>query len=257
MDREKLFLYAALAVCAALLLVALLVRPSSDAGEPAMSRAGIADEGRTGGPGAGGQEGTAAAGVEGEGGEAAGEEGGGAPGEEGGEAAGEEGGGAPGEAAAVPGQGAPSFLSEQNRRQVVLFFQEARGELLGPERREIFMTASPADQAKQIVVELINGPRSGRLLPTLPPETRLLGLYIDRWGTAYVDLSEEVVAFHPGGSAEELATIFSLVDSLTYNLPEIKRVRILIGGEERQTLKNHLDLRRDYVQDLSIVSRAP
>jgi germination protein M len=155
--------------------------------------------------------------------------------------------------AGAEGQPAPSFTSEQNRREVVLFFQESDSDFLGPERRKIFLTSSLADLAKQIVVELINGPEDPDLRPTLPAETRLRGLYLDRRGTAYVDLSEEVATLHPGGTAEELASIFSLVNSLTYNLSEIKRVHLLIGGEERDTLKEHLDLRRDYVKDLSIV----
>ncbi len=163
--------------------------------------------------------------------------------------------GPPGEtpSPAPSGTPSPSFTSEQNRREVVLFFQESDSENLGPERRKIFLTSSVTDQAKQIVVELINGPEDPDLRPTLPPETSLRGLYLDRRGTAYVDLSEEVVTHHPGGTAQELATIFSLVDSLTYNLPEVKRVHLLIGGEERDTLKEHLDLQRDYVKDLSIV----
>lgn len=148
---------------------------------------------------------------------------------------------------------APSFISEPNRREVSLFFQEADSEYLGAERRKIFLTTSVADQAKQIVVELINGPQEPGLLPTLPPQTSLRGLYLDRRGAAYVDLSSEAADLHPGGTGEEIATIYSLVDSLTFNLPEIKRVRILINGEERETLKNHLDLRRDYRKDMSIV----
>lgn len=152
---------------------------------------------------------------------------------------------------APPGQG--SFLSEQNRRDVSIFFQEKQGESLAPEKHKIFLTSSPVDQAKQIVVELIGGPHDGRLLPTFPPETRLLGLYLDRSGTAYVDFSKDLVTLHPGGTSEELATIFSLVDSLTYNLPEIRRVHLLVEGAELDTLKEHLDLRRDYLPDMSIV----
>jgi Sporulation and spore germination len=165
-------------------------------------------------------------------------------------------GAAEGKAAPSPSPAAtetPSFLSEQNRRDVTLFFEMAHADFLGPERRRIFETASPVDQAKQIVVELIGGPRSASLLPTLAPETRLLGLFLAGNGTAYVDLSGEAVRLHPGGSSEELATVFSLVDSLTYNLPQVKRVHILIDGEERDTFKDHLDLRRDYRPDLSIV----
>jgi len=142
---------------------------------------------------------------------------------------------------------------EPNRREVVLFFQRADEDALGPERRKIFLTPSITDQAKQIVSELIGGPREDGFLPTVPGNTTVLGLYLDRKGTAYLDLSEEFVSQHPGGSDEEMATIFSIVDSLTYNLPEIKRVRFLVAGEERDTLKSHLDLRRAYIKDMSIV----
>ncbi|MGH9798563.1 MAG: GerMN domain-containing protein, partial [Candidatus Polarisedimenticolia bacterium] len=164
-----------------------------------------------------------------------------------GDAAGQAAGQAAGEEAA-----SPSFTSDQNRREVTLFFQEKDAEYLAPERRKIFLTASPADQAKQIIGELIQGPRGADLLPTIPKDTRLRGLYLDRAGTAYVDMSGEFASGHPGGTAEEIATLFSLVNSLTYNLPEIKRVHLMIDGEERDAFV-HLDLLRNYRQDLSIV----
>jgi len=147
----------------------------------------------------------------------------------------------------------PSFLSEQNRRDITLFFQDPNSDLLMPEERQIFETNSLTDQAKQIVVGLIDGPQNPNLLPTMPEKTRVLGLYMDRYGTAWVDLSHEVASEHLGGTAEEMATIFSLVNSLTVSLPDIKRVHILIDGEERDTLKSHLDLRRDFIKNLSIV----
>ena len=147
----------------------------------------------------------------------------------------------------------PSYLSKQNRRDITLFFQDPGSDLLMPEERQIFETNSLTDQAKQIVVGLIDGPQNPSLLPTMPEKTRVLGLYMDRDGTAWVDLSHEVVSDHIGGTAEEVATIFSLVNSLTVSLPEIKRVHILVNGEERDTLNSHLDLRRDFIKDLSIV----
>jgi hypothetical protein len=159
--------------------------------------------------------------------------------------------GAPGstDAAAVPTPAA----GEANKREVLLFFQLAEEDALGPESRRILLTDSVIDQAKQIVSELIAGPRQEGLLPTVPDRTTLREVFLDRSGTLYLDLSEEFSDRHPGGSAEEVATVFSIVDSLTYNLPEIKRVRFLIGGEERDTLKEHLDLRRAYLKDMSIV----
>jgi Sporulation and spore germination len=228
--RETILLGTVAAVALGLIVAALFMRTGVGAG--ASSQAGVTPESAAGTPAAAG---------------AAETEGGATP---------------PGGAPAAPEETAtpapaesvvPSFTSEQNRREVTLFFQEVDSEYLGPERRKIFLTSSVADQAKQIVVELINGPLEKGLLPTLPQQTRLRGLYVDRSGTAYVDLSSELVDLHPGGTDEEIATIFSLVDTLVYNLPEIKRVHLLVNGEERDTLKSHLDLRRDYSKDMSIV----
>jgi hypothetical protein len=167
--------------------------------------------------------------------------------------------GQPAAAPADAGNGSPvsggpaAAPTEPNHREVVLFFQRAEDDSLGPERRKILLTTSIADQARQILGELAAGPETEGLLPTVPRRTTVLGVYIDRAGTLFVDLSEEFVSMHRGGSSEELATILSIVDSLTYNLPEIRRVRFLVGGEERDTLKNHLDLRSAYLKDMSIV----
>jgi hypothetical protein len=158
-------------------------------------------------------------------------------------------GGAPDSGAQVPSP----LPGEPNKREVLLFFQLVDEDALGPESRRILLTDSVIDQAKQIVSELIAGPRQEGLLPTVPDRTTLREVFLDRSGTLYLDLSEEFSDLHPGGSDDEVATIFSIVDSLTYNLPEIKRVRFLIDGEERDTLKDHLDLRRAYLKDMSIV----
>jgi hypothetical protein len=152
--------------------------------------------------------------------------------------------------AAPAGASAPA---EPNHREVLLFFSEADEDALAPERRRIVLADSIAEQARSIVTELAAGPHREGLLPTVPKGTTVLDVYLDRYGTAWVNLSEEFVSLHPGGSDEELATVFSIVNSLTYNLKEIRKVRFLVGGEERDTLKSHLDLRRAYLQDMSLV----
>jgi germination protein M len=154
---------------------------------------------------------------------------------------------------ASPAGGVAGAPAPPTRRDVTLFFERADDDALGPETRPILLSESIIDQAKQIVSELASGPQDKGLLPTVPQETKVLGLYLDRSGTAYVDLSGEFVDKHPGGSSDELATVFSIVDSLTFNLPAIRRVRFLVNGEERDTLASHLDLRRAYIKDMSIV----
>jgi germination protein M len=141
----------------------------------------------------------------------------------------------------------------ENYREIVLFFQSPREDLLAPEKRKILWTESVTDQARETVLELIEGPRTG-LLPTLPAATGLREIYLREDGTAYVDLDRKFVDNHPGGSSAEIETVFSIVNTLTFNFPEIQRVKILVEGEERATLKEHLDLTRAWVADMSIVA---
>ena len=66
-----------------------------------------------------------------------------------------------------------------------------------------------------------------------------------------------VTTNHPGGVLNELATVYSIVNSLTYNLPEIKEVKILIGGIEKETLAGHCVLLLPLQMDLSITNVMP
>jgi len=149
----------------------------------------------------------------------------------------------------------PTFSSEENQREVTLFFESKEGEDLVPEKRKIFLTETVTDQARQTVRELIEGSQSG-LVPTIPRAAELREVYLSKDGTAYLDFSQSFVDGHSGGSSAEIDTVFSLVDTLIFNFPEIKRVKILVEGEERTTLKDHLDLSRAYVADMSIVRQA-
>jgi len=149
---------------------------------------------------------------------------------------------------------APAEIPEENQREVTLFFRSAGGEELRGEKRKIFLAGTIAEQARQAVEGLIEGPL-GDLLPTLPPESEVREVYLVADGTAYVDFSQAFVDGHIGGSSGEIDTVFSLVDTLAFNFPEIQRVKILVEGEERATLKEHLDLSRSFLPDMSLVAQ--
>lgn len=124
---------------------------------------------------------------------------------------------------------------------IVLFFPSEHDGMLHREEREIIPESSVAEQAKRIILELLNGSQLGYLSP-IPPETRLRELYISKEGVAYVDFSREIMEKHLSGSSAEINTIFSIVNSLAYNLKPIKQVFILIDGGEKKTLGGHIDL---------------
>ncbi len=142
--------------------------------------------------------------------------------------------------------------SIQRRINVKLFFTNSDSGVLIPEERSIVYSEELISQAKEVLRELIQGPQE-KLVPTIPKETHLRDLFLSKEGVAYADFSAELVAAHPGGSRAEIATIYSIVDTLTLNFPQIKKVQILIDDLPVETLKGHVDLSRPLGQDLSLV----
>ncbi len=131
-------------------------------------------------------------------------------------------------------------------RTIVLFFLSEGDTFLHPEEREIAASSSIVRQAKQAIEELIKGSKSGYISP-FPPETKLRELFLTKGGVAYVDFSEDIVEKYLSGSSAEISTIFSVVNSLTYNFKSIKKVFILIEGQERETLGGHINLSKPFL----------
>jgi spore germination protein GerM len=126
---------------------------------------------------------------------------------------------------------------------VEVYFPSASRDGLVGEFREIFSTATPGDRAKQIVADLISGPTTGKCLRAVPKSTRLRQVYVLADGTAYIDFSPELTEGIGGGSMKELLTVYSIVDSVAFNVREVQRVAILVNGQPIETMNGHLDLR--------------
>lgn len=140
-------------------------------------------------------------------------------------------------------------------RTVKLMFLDEDRTVFIPEEREIIADeTSPSVEARQIVAELIKGSREG-LLSAVPPETKLIQVYITKAGTAYVDFSREFSERHPSGTSAEMETIYAVVDSLAYNLTSVKNVCLLIDGEERETLAGHIAINRPIPPDFTLIAR--
>ena len=153
-----------------------------------------------------------------------------------------------------PSSASAQIPPEKPVKTVSLFFLREEDGLFVPEEREIAADASLVREAKEVITELIKGPR-GDLVSPLPPETKLGQLFITRDGTAYVDVSKDLVDYHPSGTAAEISTVYTIVNSLTYNFKAIKKVFILIEGEERETLGGHISLDRPFLPDYSLVAK--
>lgn len=133
-----------------------------------------------------------------------------------------------------------------------LYFSDRDNLYLISETRTLPRPEDPEDFGKVILKALEKGPTGG-LTRTIPAGTRVRAFYLAQGGAAVVDLSEAVSEKHPGGCKTELLTLYSLVNSLILNIPEIDSVKILIGGREAMTLAGHVDLRFPFSADMLLI----
>lgn len=143
----------------------------------------------------------------------------------------------------------------KDRKEIVLYFMDPDSEYLVGERRKIYKKGSVNEEAKELIEELIKGPK-GDLIPTLPLKTRCLGLRVDEKGLAIVNFNKSLSKNHPGGSSGEMVTVYSIVNSLAMNFPEIKRVQIYIDGNPIETISGHLSLRQPITPKVDLIKRS-
>jgi hypothetical protein len=128
-------------------------------------------------------------------------------------------------------------------RSARIYFADAAGESLVVETRDELETQNLHDRIAFLIDELERGPQ-GRGLRTLPSGTTVLHVFLDDRGLLTLDLSRAFRDGFRGGSTAEYLAIASLTRTLAANLPEVKRVIMVCGGQPLPTLGGHLPLDR-------------
>jgi germination protein M len=125
-----------------------------------------------------------------------------------------------------------SFYACTTKVDVTIYFANYSDnqESLVPETREI---PKDANFYKSVIEELIKGPSSKELYPTIPSNTKVNSVTIKE-GLATVDFSKEIITNVeqiPHSSVTENLAIYSIVNTLT-NFEEIKKVKITVEGKD-------------------------
>ena len=106
---------------------------------------------------------------------------------------------------------------------------------------ELPLSADPVERAKQLLIALVgDAPTPNQR--TLPPDAILLAFYLQPDGTGVADFSDALSAETPSGIQSEQLTVDSIVQTLGANVSLIRQLKILIHGQEVETLAGHLDL---------------
>jgi len=135
---------------------------------------------------------------------------------------------------------------------VTLFFSSVDGTGFVRESREIEGSCSSdiSPCIRAILEELANGPL-GDLAPTLPQNSSFRSIQI-QGDTAVIDLGPAIVENLPKGSSAEMTAVYSMVNTIAFNFPTIKRVQFLVEGQNISTLEGHLYLGKPLEPDFQL-----
>jgi len=138
---------------------------------------------------------------------------------------------------------APSISTptDVNVSAKIFWVSPTQADQLAPVSVQLPLSADPVQRGKQLIGALIaNTPTPAQR--TLPAGATLLGFYILPDGTAVADFSDALATELPSGILSEWMAVESIAETLQTNMPGVVRLKILIHGQEAETLAGHVDL---------------
>lgn len=134
-----------------------------------------------------------------------------------------------------------------------LYFADTSGTHLKAQPKQFSSGLDAHELGLAILEALMAGPSITGLTPTFPVGIQVKALFITEGKDAYVDLKISDGQFKQADTVTELLGIYSLVNSLTLNIPGIRRVKILVNGTDDASLGNHLSLNTFFKTNMLIV----
>jgi Sporulation and spore germination len=114
--------------------------------------------------------------------------------------------------------------------------------ILRPQPANIPLPSARQQRAEELLRALLQIYLGKNSPHPLPLGADIRAVYLVTPGIAVIDLNSAFANGHRSGVLEEELTVTSLIQTLTANIPDILRVRILVDGQDRETLAGHADL---------------
>ncbi|HKN60455.1 MAG TPA: GerMN domain-containing protein [Candidatus Acidoferrales bacterium] len=136
---------------------------------------------------------------------------------------------------------APPISTPTDVKVQAKIFWAAGADRVAPVMVQLSLSADAVQRSKQVLEELISSPPTPEQR-TLPADATILGFYILPDGTAIADFSDALVTEMPSGISSETMAVDSIAQTLESNVASLHRLKILIHGQEVETLAGHIDL---------------
>lgn len=143
-------------------------------------------------------------------------------------------------------------LKKKEKQVMQIYFSDQQERFLKPEKRYIVRETDAARQAKEIAEALLDGSKTG-LVNTFPRGIAVREAKMEDAQTVSISFSKNLTKSFHGGSSSEMAAIYSLTNSITQNIPTIKKVKILVEGREVSSIAGHISTRKAFSPDLELI----
>jgi germination protein M len=139
-------------------------------------------------------------------------------------------------------------INSYARTKLTLYYANEEGNKLIETSVDVVYTSNISAE-KLIIEQLIRGPLTDKVYPTIPPETKLNSISI-KDGVCYVNFDEGFL--NPTYELTESVPVYSVVNSLL-ELPSINKVQILINGETNITYREAINFNTLFERNLDII----
>jgi spore germination protein GerM len=135
--------------------------------------------------------------------------------------------------------------------QVMLYYTRDGRTLTGAVAELDAGVVTQGDRARAIVGYLLEGRSSLGLRSAIPTGTTLRSVFVTN-GLIVLNLSKEFVNNLQGDVDAELVAVYSLVNSLLFNIEGVDGVQILVEGERLPTLHGNIDIEQPLIANQAI-----
>ena len=136
----------------------------------------------------------------------------------------------------------------ESNRSVTLFFATGMAQLTR-ETRELDPCDDDNACLKSVLDELVNGP-VGEFEEAVPVGTTVVAVRVEG-NQATIELNRLFSDAMLSGSSAEMLAVYSVVNTVTANFPQIQKVKINVDGNSKVILQ-HLDLSEPLLPDYSL-----
>jgi spore germination protein GerM len=130
--------------------------------------------------------------------------------------------------------------------KVVLYVAQDDDGTLRAQPAQIPMPSGRQQRAEELARALISLYLEKNSPHVIGPGTEVRSVFLVDPGVAVIDMNGAFADSHRSGVLVEELTVASLIHTITANTPNILRVKILVDGNQRETLAGHADLSSFY-----------